>query len=73
MVGNTNDEVFKSFGGHDENVQSTPRSADSARERDLQKKGYTERATDKELDETEELRAKLSKRGNAPQEGASAE
>ncbi|CAO1632216.1 unnamed protein product [Parajaminaea phylloscopi] len=36
-------------------------------ERDLQEKGYSNRASDEQLDEAVELSEKLSKRGNLPQ------
>lgn len=47
-----------------QNRTQEPRSADSKRERDLEEKGYTTRPTDEALDEVQELKAKLDKRGN---------
>ena len=41
LVGNTNDDVFKSFDGSQSNVDKEPRSADSQIERDLETKVRT--------------------------------
>lgn len=41
LVGNTNDDVFKTFEGNQSNVDKEPRSADSQIERDLETKVRT--------------------------------
>ncbi|KAN0065723.1 hypothetical protein ACQY0O_000853 [Thecaphora frezii] len=71
LVDNLNEKILNTAPGHDGNVAAEQngdlRPRNERIERDLNEKGYTTKASDEEMPEHDELKAKLDKRGNPAQ------
>ncbi|SPO35984.1 uncharacterized protein PSFLO_01455 [Pseudozyma flocculosa] len=71
VVDNLNEHIMKTAPGHDGNVAAEEKGELRPRseriERDLREKGYTTKSSDQEMEEHDELKQKLDKRGNPAQ------